>query len=122
MNYVDRMFEEFQELDGRCKKLDRFMDSKRFEKLTDKQQEAMNVQMMHMGHYVEALMYRIICECTEDSAKDFSAVIFHGLISTNLSDAERIPIRMAAYDIVTALIDSREKETNHDEERKAHRN
>lgn len=35
---------------------------------------------------------------------------------------QRIPIRMAAYNIVTALIDSREKETNHDEERKAHRN
>ena len=67
-------------------------------------------------------MYRIICECTEDSAKAFSADIFHGLISTNLSDAERIPIRMAAYDIVTALIDSRGEETNHDEERKAHRN
>lgn len=121
MNYVDRMFEEFQELDDRCKKLDRFIDSKQFKKLSEKQQEAMNVQMMYMVHYVEALMYRIICECTEDSAKAFSADIFHGLISTKLSDAEKIPVRIVAYDLVTALVDARD-EANHDEKRKAHRN
>lgn len=114
MNYVDRMFDEFEELDSRCKKLDRFIDGKKFNKLPKKQQEAMEVQLGYMIHYVEALMYRIIYECTVDEAKGFTAKIFHGLISTKVNEEERIPIRMIAYDLVTTLIEARKGEDNHD--------
>lgn len=114
MNYVDRMFDEFKELDSRCEKLDRFINGKMFKKLPKKQQEAMEVQLGYMIHYVEALMYRIICECAADDEKGFIAEIFHGLINTKVSEEERIPIRIKAYDLVTTLIEARKGENDHD--------
>lgn len=114
MNYVDRMFDEFEKLDARCEKLAKFIDGEMFEKLTEKQQEAMEVQMDYMIRYAEALMYRIICECAADEAKDFAAEIFHGLISTKINEEEKIPIRIKAYDLVATLIEERKGEDNHD--------
>lgn len=114
MNYVDRIFDEFEELDSRCEKLCKFIKGKVFKKLPKKQQEAMEVQLDYMIHYAEALMYRIICECAEDEEKGFIAKIFHGLINTKVSEEERIPIRIKAYDLVTTLIEARKGENNHD--------
>lgn len=41
--FVDRMFDEFEELDARCEKLTKFIEGEMFKKLTNKQQEAMEV-------------------------------------------------------------------------------
>lgn len=108
--YVDRMFDEFEELDARCEKLTKFIEGEMFKKLTKKQQEAMEVQLDYMIRYAEALMYRIICECAADEEKCFAAEIFHGLISTKINEEEKIPIRMKAYELVTILIEARKGE------------